>query len=101
MGKSKLDWIEKTILRCGDNWGQIIESHYKCPICNSKLYTAKTGYGLDYVMDGNTVYHCSENEHTFFETAWDNKMILYLSEDASETSTNYEKKFELIDNKWV
>jgi hypothetical protein len=51
-------------------------------------------------MDGNTVFHCENNEHTFYLPSRDWKITLYKSENASETSFDYETRYLLKDNKW-
>ncbi len=97
MGKERLQWFRDQEKRMGEWWCDIKEYQHKCPICNSKLFS--THINVSCVMDGNTVLHCENNEHTFYLPSRDWKTILYLSENASETSFDYKTRYLLKDDK--
>jgi hypothetical protein len=99
MGKEKLEWFRFQQKRMGDYWCDINEYQHKCPICGGKLFS--THINMMIVMDGNTVIHCEDNEHTFYRSSWDMETILYFNKDASETSFDYETKYKLNDDKWI
>jgi hypothetical protein len=99
MGKEKLDWFRYQQDRMGEGWCMIDEYYHKCPLCNGKLFSVEM-QGMC-IMDGNTVIHCEDNEHTFFRSAWDMEEVLYRNEDASETSFDYDKKYKFVESNWV
>lgn len=99
MGKEKLEWFRYQQKRMGGYWCDINEYQHKCPICGGKLFS--THINIMIVMDGNTVIHCENNEHTFYRSSWDMENILYFNNDASETSFDYETRYKLVDNKWI
>lgn len=82
----------------GGNWCKIKEQQYRCPICGGKLFPTQNT--MIHVMDGNTVIHCENDEHTFFSSTWDTEHILYMSDNASETSFKYDKKFKYENDIW-
>jgi hypothetical protein len=96
----RLENIKSTIERC-ENWGEIKETRLTCPLCKSKLFTARTGYGMCHVMDGNQVFYCENEDHNFWQNARSRKNILFLYRDASDTSFDYEKAFEFTDEEWI
>ena len=52
-------------------------------------------------MDGNTVYHCENNEeHRFWKNSRELGEILHLNKKASETDFNSEKDYKLVDGSW-
>lgn len=98
MGKERLEWLKSTIERMGDSWYIIENYELKCPVCGGNLC-------IEYmrghtIMDGNTVIHCDADEHTFFRRAMGKKHVLYLSKDATKTTSKYEKAFEYVDGNW-
>ena len=99
MGKEKLEWMIATNERMGGDWCKIKEYSKLCPICGGKLYSAHIT--MMQVLDGNNLIHCMNEEHTFFESAYDIKPILYFNNEASETSFKYDKSFEWVDDKWI
>ena len=99
MGKEKLEWFRHQQKRMGDYWCDIDEYQHKCPICGGKLFS--TRIHMMVIMDGNTVFHCEDSEHTFYRSSWDTETILYFNGDASETSFDYDTKYKLDGNKWI
>jgi hypothetical protein len=55
---------------------------------------------MKHVMDGNTVIHCENDEHTFYRSSLDIEIILYQNDNASETTFKYDKKYKYIDDVW-
>jgi uncharacterized protein with PIN domain len=99
MEKEKLEWLIETNERMGGDWWKIKEQQFKCPICNGKLFSVQ--HTMKRVMDGNTVIHCEDNEHTFFKSSWDTEVILYQNDNASETTSKYDKEYKYTNGVWV
>lgn len=98
MGKEKLEWSIKTNERMGGNWCKVRELKYKCPICNSNLFSVQ--HTMSRVMDGNIVVHCENDEHTFYKIARDTEITLYQNDNASETTFRYDKRYVYVDGCW-
>ena len=53
------------------------------------------------VMDGNTVYQCENTqEHKFRNHPFEERNILNLNKNASETDCTTEQDYKLIDGSW-
>lgn len=92
MGKKRLDWLIKTNDRMSYGWFEIEKLQYKCPICNGNLFS--THLTINIVMDGNTVIHCDNDEHTFYMPARNTETLLYQNDNATETTFEYDKKYK-------
>lgn len=91
MGKARLEELKASNERVGYEWFKITEERDMCPICGGKLFST-TSHHL--VMDGNTVYHCDqEDDHTFWRNARDTGDVLYLNEMANESNFDYEVEY--------
>lgn len=92
--------MSKIIEKLEENqFNTVKKTNVKCPICNSDLYTVKKR--IIRVMDGNTVYHCENNEeHRFWKNSRELGEILHLNKKASETDFNSEKDYKLVDGSW-
>ena len=97
---SKCSFMSKIIEKLEENqFNTVKKSNVKCPICNTDLYTAKNW--MCGVMDGNTVYHCEDNEeHKFWRNSREGGDILHLNQKASETDFHSEKDYKLVDGSW-
>lgn len=94
MGKARLEELKKANER-SPGWYDIKESPDKCPICGGKLFSSNSHH---LVMDGNTVYHCDQqDDHTFWRNARDTGHILYLNEMADESNFDWEVEYRKND----
>lgn len=92
--------MSKIIDKLKENQFQTIEkSNVKCPICNGNLYTIDNWMMV--VMDGNTVYQCENvQEHKFWNHPFEERDILHLNKNASETDWTSEQDYKLVDGSW-
>jgi hypothetical protein len=91
--------MSKIIEKLEENqFNTVKKINIKCPICNSDLYIVNR---MKRVMDGNTVYHCENNEeHKFWKNSRELGAILHLNKNASATNFHSEKDYKLVDGSW-
>lgn len=71
----------------------------KCPECNGELYSVYNW--LSVVMDGNMVVYCENvQEHIFWNHPFEDRNILHLNKNASETDWTSEKDYKWVDGSW-
>jgi len=73
---------------------------YKCPCCDSKLYTINSK--TRNVLDGNVVFHCGKvKEHKFWVNPREYGVdILHQNERSSDTCYKSEQDWELVNKVW-
>jgi hypothetical protein len=92
--------MSEIIKKLEENQFQTVKkSNVKCPICNGDLYTVDNW--MMQVMDGNAVYQCENfEEHKFWNHPFEDRNILHLNKNASETDWTSEQDYKLVDGSW-
>jgi len=75
-------------------------NHENCPVCNSPMHYVKEKQFM-IVMDGNSIYQCSEHpEHKFWVHPFSFRTI-HLNPKASVTNWDSSMDFKWENDQWV
>lgn len=78
---------------------KVKETNSNCPICGYALYSVNRG---GFIMDANKLYYCENaKEHRFWKHPFENRDVLHLNKNASETNWDSEQDYEFINGFWV
>lgn len=85
MGKKTYNWLKINLSKVQLKFN-LRKQSFQCPKCGGDLFLETTSE----VMDGNSLYHCNNDEHTFFTNR-------RTSQDRTELFENCEKEPSFID----
>lgn len=93
MGKAELERARR------NPFLRINEEAWRCPKCGGDLFSVHES--LPTTMDGNTVYHCAEqDDHTFWTNPRGPRDTLRFNKNATDSDFTYTEEYRMKDGSW-